>query len=219
MRRIKRKQLKEDELVTTVTKLIRFAQKRERELIIAGVVIVVVILAFVGTKLVKSQHLKKESRFIGQVVKLYSELESNPLNLTELERLAKGEDQYARLASVILGNYWLEKGKLDKAEKFLKQVSAKKKDLFYYQSQDLLAQVYLKRKDFDRALKIYKKLEEEKPKAYTLDAILFHEAEVLEKKGDSKQALALYRRLQAEFPQTYFGYDASQKAKKLEAKK
>ena len=58
MRRIKRKQLKEDELVTTVTKLIRFAQKRERELIIAGVVIVVVILAFVGTKLVKSQHLK-----------------------------------------------------------------------------------------------------------------------------------------------------------------
>lgn len=219
MKRIKRKQLKEDELVTTLTKLIRFARKREKELIIAGGVIIVMILAFVGTRLVRSQHLKKESRFISQVVKLSSELESNPQNLAELEKLANGQGQYAKLASVILGNYWLEKGELDKAEKILKKVSAKKKDLFYYQSRDLLAQLYLKRKDFDQALKIYKKLEEEKPEAYTLDAILFHKAEVLEKKGDFQQALSLYKRIQAEFPQTYFGYDASQKAKKLESKK
>jgi len=219
MKRIKRKQLKEDELVTTVTKFIRFARKREKEIIIAGVVIVIATLAFFGTRLIKSQQLKKESRLMGQVVKLSSGLESHPENLDELKKLANGKGQNSRLACIMLGNYWLEKGGLDKAEKFLKQVSAKKKDIFYYQSRDLLAQVYLKRKDFDKAIELYKKLEEDKPEVYTLDAILFRQAEALEQKGDFPEALALYKRIQAEFPQTYFGYDASQKAKKLEAKK
>ncbi|GAI94451.1 unnamed protein product, partial [marine sediment metagenome] len=60
---------------------------------------------------------------------------------------------------------------------------------------------------------------EEDPREHAMDVILFHRAEVHEEKGEIEEALALYKRIQDEFPQTYYGYDASQKIRKLETKK
>jgi len=218
MKRIKRKQLKEDELITTVGKVINFVKKRARELIALGVVIVLVILIFVGARLIKIQNIKKESRLLGQILELRSELDENPENFGELEKLAN-KGKYSRLASLLLAGYWFEKGDMEQAEKSIQKVAEGKKDIFYYQAQDLLAQIHIKRKDFDRAIDIYKKIEEENPEEYALDAVLFHNAEAHEQKGNIEEALALYKKVQQEYPQTYFGYDASQKISKLEPKK
>lgn len=218
MKRIKRKQLKKDELITTVGKIINFVKKRARELIAVGVVIVLVILIFAGARLIKIQNVKKESRLLAQILKLDSELDENSENIENLKKLAS-KGKFSRLAYLRLASYWVEKGDFDKAEKSLLKVAQGERDIFYYQAQDLLAQIYIKRKDFDKAIDIYKKIEEENPKEYTLDAVLFHKAEALEQKGDIEEALSLYKKVQEEFPQTYFAYDASQKVSKLEQKK
>lgn len=218
MKRIKRKQLKKDELITTVGKIINFVKKRARELIAVGVVIVLVILIFAGARLIKIQNVKKESRLLAQILKLDSELDENSENIENLKKLAS-KGKFSRLAYLRLASYWVEKGDFDKAEQSLLKVAQGERDIFYYQAQDLLAQIYIKRKDFDKAIDIYKKIEEENPKEYTLDAVLFHKAEALEQKGDIEEALSLYKKVQEEFPQTYFAYDASQKVSKLEQKK
>lgn len=218
MKRIKRKQLKQDELITSIGKIIRFAKKRARELVALGVAVVIIILFFIGARLVKVQNIKKESRLLGQILELHSELNETPGNVQKLEDLAD-KGKFSRLAYLLLAGYWVERGDFDKAEKFLREIFKGKKDIFYYQAQDLLAQIYTKQKDFDKAIDIYKKIEEENPVEYVLDAVLFHQAEALEQKGDIDGALALYKKVQEEFPQTYFGFDASQKVQKLEKKK
>lgn len=218
MKRKKRKQLKEDELITTVGKIIRFVKKRARELVALGVAVALFILIFAGARLVKIQNVKKESRLLGQILELHSKLDETPENVERLKELAD-KGKFSRLAYLFLAGYWVEREDFNKAEKSLQKVTKGKKDIFYYQAQDLLAQIYIKRKDFDKAIDIYKKIEEENPEEYALDAILFHQAEALEQKGDIKEALALYKKVQEEFPQTYFGFDASQKVKKLETKK
>jgi tetratricopeptide (TPR) repeat protein len=113
----------------------------------------------------------------------------------------------------------VESGDLEKAEAYLKKVSDKKKDLSYYQAQDLLAQIYFKKGDYDKAIDIYQKIAKENPQEYTMDAVLFREAEAYEQKGNIDEALALYKKIQEDYPQTYFGYDASQKVQKLGEKK
>ena len=120
------------------------------------------------------------------------------------------------MAYLELATYWMEKGDLEKAEEQVGKVKSTPKDVLYYEAQELLAQIAIKKKAYDKALDIYKKIEEEKPKSYPLDAVLFHMGEALQLKGDSKEALAVFKKLQEEYSQTYFGYEASLKVAKLE---
>ena len=216
MKRIKRKQLKEDEFVTTVNKIVRFVKERTKELVALAVLILVVFLIFVGIKFVRGENKKKESLLLTQILNLHSKLNDNQENVVKLEELAGG-GKFSRLGYILLATYWMENGDYDKAQTYLEKIPEGRKDIFYYQAQDLLAQVHFKRKDYDKAIEIYKKIEEEDPKDHSLDVILFHRAEVHEEKGEVEEALALYKKVQEEFSQTFYGFDASQKIRKLEA--
>ena len=215
MKRIKRKQLKEDEFVTTVNKIVRFVKERTKELVALAVLILVIFLIFVGIKFVGRENKKKESLLLTQILNLHSKLNDNQENVAKLEELAGG-GKFSRLSYIFLATYWMENGDYDKAQTYLEKIPEGRKDIFYYQAQDLLAQVHFNRKDYDKAIEIYKKIEEEDPKDHSLDVILFHRAEVHEEKGEAEEALALYKKVQEEFPQTYYGFEASQKIKKLE---
>ena len=218
MKRKFKRQLKEDEFVSTITKVVEFAQKRTRELVALATIIVIAVLVFVGVRLIKAQNIKKESRLLSDIITLHEELGEKPENVAKLENLA-GKGKFSRVAYLFLSSHWVEKGDLDKAQETLKKASGGEKDLFYFQAQDLQAQIHIKRKEYDQAIEIYKKIKEESPDQYTLDAILFRQAEALEQKGETEEALALYKKVQEDFPQTFFGYDASQKVRKLEEKK
>ena len=218
MKRIKRKQLKEDEFVTTVNKLMRFLQERIKEIVAFVVLILFVIVAFTGIRLIKARQSKKESQVLAQIFNIGSELNNNPENADKLEELA-GSGRFSRVAYIVLATHWVEKGELEKAEASLEKMNKSPKDIFYYQAQDLLAQIHSKQKNYDKAIEIYKKIEEENPKEYSLAVILFHRAEVLEEKGEIEGALAFYKRVQEEFPQAYYSLDASRKIRELEAKK
>jgi len=216
-KRIK-KQLKEDEFISTINKIFNFVKKRWKELMAVGVVVLIVGLVFLGARVIKVQKTGKQSDLLGKIIEISSELKDNPGKVEELEKLA-GSGKFTRLAYIKLAVYWNEKGERDKALELLAELSPSRKDLFYYQAQDLMAQIYIEQGNYDKAIDIYKKIEEENPKEYALDVVLFKMAQAHEGKGEMREALALYNRVKDEFSQTYYGYDASKKAEKLESKK
>lgn len=218
MKRAERRQLKEDEFVSGMTRFLELAKTWERELLIGLGVLVLLVLVFLGITFLKNRGLRAESRVVGEIFSLRADLDKKPENLARLEKLA-GPGKYARVAYIALAAYWLEKGDLEKAEKNAAAVKASRRDFVAYEAQDLLAQVLVRKKDFGRALEIYARIEKEKPASYPLDAILFHKAEALELKGDVREALAVFKRLQEEYNQTYYGYEASLKVGRLESAK
>jgi predicted negative regulator of RcsB-dependent stress response len=218
VKRKERKHLKKDEFVSFIDKIAHFFQERLKELVALVVLLAALLLVFVGFKVVTGENRKKESILLTKILDLSSELNNNPENVAQLEELAD-DGKFSRLAYLYLATYYVENGDNDKAQSYLEKMPENRKDTFYYQAQDLLAQIHFKRKDYDKAIEIYKKIEEEDPKDHTLDVVLFHRAEVHEEKGEDEEALVLYKRVQEEFSQTFYGYDAGQKIKKLEAKK
>lgn len=218
MKKVIKKRLKEDELVSTFTKALDFAKKRSRELIIAASVVVVLLLAIFIINFIKAQAVKKDSRVLADILEIDSQLKDDPAKVADLEALA-GDGKFSRIAYLKLASYWIANGDAEKAKTYLEKIQNNRKDLTYYQAQDMLAQVYLRAKDYDEAIEIYKTIQEEDQKEYAMDAILFHMAEAHEGKGEWNAALELYRRVQTDFSQTVYGYDASRKISELEDKK
>ncbi len=218
MKRATKKHLKEDKFQMTVTNIVEFSGEHKREISIAGAGVLVLILAFIVVQVVGAQKMKKENQALDQILTLSSEIRENPEKLVELEELA-GKGRFSRIGYLELAKYWFEKEDFAKVTPYLDEMSKGKKDLVYYQAQDLMGQVYISQNDYDNAIALYGKLEEKNPKEYVLDAVLFHKAHAHEKKGETEEALVLYKRIQEEFSQTYFGYDASVKVLDLEEKK
>jgi predicted negative regulator of RcsB-dependent stress response len=218
VKRIKRRHLKEDEFVSTINKILRFFKERTKEFMALVVLIAALLLIIAGLKFVTGENRKKESRLLTQILNLHADLNNNPENVAQLEELA-GDGKFSRLAYLLLATYYMENGESDKAQGYLEKMPEGRKDTLYYQAQDLLAQIHFKRKNYDKAIEIYKKIEDEDPKDHSMDVILFHRAEVHEEKGEVVKALALYKKVQEEFSQTFYGFDAAQKVRKLETKK
>lgn len=218
MKRKKRKQLKEDEFVTVFNRAVHYFREHSHQIYVLIILVVAAALIFMGGKFISSQSEKKEGQVLAQILDLQSGLKTQPENVARLEEIAGG-GKFSRLAYIVLAAHFMESGDLDKAQAYLKEFPKKRKDMFFYQAQDLLAQIYFQKKEFDQAIQIYQAIEEEDPEVYTLDAVLFHMAEAYEEKGETEEALALYRKIQEEYSSTYFGFDASQKVKKLESKK
>lgn len=213
-----RKRLKEDEFVSTLTKIFDLAKKRSRELLLGAAVLAVILLVVLVSNAIKAQSVKKDSHLLAEILEISSQLDDNPDKVVGLEALA-GNGKFARIAYLKLASYWIEQGDSEKAKSYLEKVPDKRKDITYYQAQDMLAQVFLRDKEYDRAIAIYKTIEEEDQKDYALDAVLFHMAEAHEGKGELDKALELYKRVQDEYSQTFYGYDAAKKVTELEDKK
>jgi predicted negative regulator of RcsB-dependent stress response len=218
VKRIKRRHLKEDEFVSTINKILRFFKERTKELMALVVLIAALLLIIAGLKFVTGENRKKESRLLTQILNLHADLNNNPENVAQLEELA-GDGKFSRLAYLLLATYYMENGESDKAQGYLEKMPEGRKDTLYYQAKDLLAQIHFKRKNYDKAIEIYKKIEDEDPKDHSMDVILFHRAEVHEEKGEVVKAVGLYKKVQEEFSQTFYGFDAAQKVRKLETKK
>ncbi len=218
MKRTERHHLKEDEMRTGLNWFIHFYESWQKEILIAAGVVVFAALVFVALLLVKLHAQGVQSQAIGEVVNLSQELQTKPENLAKLEALS-GRGAGARLACLELAAYWAGMGDNAKAASYLDRIPDVPKDLVYYQAEDLRAQTLLKKREFDKAIAIYRKIQDEKPKSYPIDAVLFHLAEAQEMGGHKKEALELYTKLQSEYSQTYYGYEASMKASRLSLQK
>lgn len=218
MKKVLKKRLKQDELVSTMTKLVELAKKWSRQLMIGIAAVTVIILAFLISSAIKTQAVKKESRVLADILEISTQLNDNPEKVAELEALA-GNGKFSRIAYLKLAAWAIEKGDSANAKAYLEQMRDDRKDITYYQAQDMLAQVYIRDKEFDKAIAIYKAIEEEDQKDYAPDVVLFHLAEAHEGKGERDVALEIYKRIQEEYSQSYYGFDASKKVSELEGKK
>ncbi|MBN1223337.1 MAG: tetratricopeptide repeat protein [Candidatus Aminicenantes bacterium] len=216
MKRKERKHLKEDKFQEAITQIIEYARKYKKEIFMAGIAVAAVVAIFIVIQVINAQNLKRQNVQLYRIRSLSAELTEKPENLQELEKLA-GNGKFARLAHIELAKYWLEKGNFAEAQSRLEKVRGKK-DLFYYQAQDLLGQTFINQKEYDKAIGIYETIKEENPENYVLDVVIFHLAEAYEGKGEIEKALGLYKRVQEDYPQTYYGNDASSKVKELEQK-
>ncbi len=218
MKRTERHHLKEDEIVTGLGRFVHFYNTWQREILIFAGVLGLVILVFGALFLLRAHSRSVQSRAIGEVMDLSADLGQKPENLAKLEKLA-ASGSAARFARLELAAYWAGKADYAKADSYLGRIPAAPKDLLYYQAQSLEAQVLVARKDFDKAIALYKKIQADNPKTYPLDAVLFHLAEAYELKGDIKAALDIYQKLQADYAQSYYGYEASLKVGRLGLRK
>jgi tetratricopeptide (TPR) repeat protein len=218
MKRTERHHLQEDGIRTGLNWFVHFYESWQKEILIAAGVAVLAALVFTGLLLLRAHGQSVQSRALGEVVSLSQDLQTKPGNLTRLEALSN-EGPSARIACLELAGYWAGKGDYAKAESYLARIPASPKDLLYYQAEDLKAQTMLKKREFDKAIAVYQKIRDDKPKAYPLDAVLFHLAEAFELKGQKKEALDIYTRIQSEYSQTYYGYEASMKASRLALQK
>lgn len=218
MKKVMRKRLKEDEFVSTMTKLVDLARKWSRQLIMGVTAVVVIILAVLISNAIKAQAVKRESRLLADILEISTQLNDNPEKVADLEALA-GNGKFSRIAYLKLAAFTIEQGDSGKAKSYLEKMTDDRKDITYYQAQDMLAQVFFRDNEFDKAIAIYKTIEEEGQKDYVLDAVLFHMAEAHEGKGESDIALELYKRVKEEYAQSFYGLDASKKVTELEEKK
>lgn len=214
MKRAERHHLKEDEMAHGLSWLVDFFSAYKREIRIVAAAAVFAALVLGALLIVRAQARSLQSRAVGEVGDLAAAAAEKPEKLADLEKLA-GKARTARLANLELARYWAERGDWSKAESFAGRIADGRKDLLHFQAEDLKAQIALGRKDFDKAIAIYKRAIDEKPEVYPLDALLFHLAESHELKGETQAALDLYKKLQEEHAQSYYGYEASTKAGRL----
>lgn len=217
MKKKVKKKLKEDEFVSTMTKIYLYIKNQTKYIAFGAVVLIVAAGIILGLKAIKNQNLKKESEKLGQILQISSELIKNPEKLPELEELA-GKGKFSRVAYLELASYWFYKEDYDKVLDYLERMPGGDKDIFYYQAKSLLAEAYYHKNEYDLALGIYEQIENENPKEYPLDLVLFKKAGILEEQGNEERALEIYRRIQEEYAQTYYGYEAQEKVRELEEK-
>lgn len=215
MKRIKRKQLKENEFASTLNRLYFFFRRNARKIAVGGGVILFAGFVFLGAWVYQMHVAKKESQKLNRILELKSELGEKENALAELKKLA-GQGKYSRLGYLYLASHWGEEGKLDKAKSALKQIHQGKKDFIYYKAQDLMLQLLFHQENYDKAIQICEKIEKQNPKVYPLDVILYRKAQAYEKKGNKEKALSLYKEINENYSQTFYGYEASQKMKSLE---
>ena len=218
MKKKVKKQLKTDEFANLMNKLWDFVRSNLREIKIGAVAVLVIVLIFVGIKTIQGIGAKKQSDVLGQVLALEEQLVENPEKLAELEALG-GSGRFARLAYIKAATYSFENGNSAKALDLLRKFPSGRKDLVYYQAQDLLGQIFHELGQYDDALAVFEGMERAQPKDYAMDIVLYRKAQVLAARNDIDLAIETYTKLQADFPGSYYGYEASSEIQKLEEKK
>jgi tetratricopeptide (TPR) repeat protein len=215
MKKKERHHLKENQFATGLQRFFHFVGVNKMWIIGAAGVVAAGVLIFLGVKFLQGKALEKRGRAEAEILRLYEGLEKSPENAGRLEEWA-GKGRSGRLAALLLGGHWVGKGNLERAEAALSKIPGSPRDFLYYQSRDLLAQVCFQRRDYDKAIEIYKSVQADSPKDFPLDVVLFHLAEALEKKGQKSEALELYKKIQDEYIEGALSYQASQKVRELE---
>jgi tetratricopeptide (TPR) repeat protein len=217
MKRTERRHLKEDGFASGLQRFFDFFT-HNKNIFFGGLGLVALgVLIFLGVRFLQGQGLAQQGRVESQILEIYDGLDKQPGDAAKLEKMGS-QGRAGRLAYVLLGNYWVSQGNPQKAEALLAKVKDNPQDLIYYQAQDLLGQIYFQRKDYDKAIEIYKAIQADEPREFPVDQAIFRQAEALEKKGQKAEALTLYKKVQDEFMQGAFAYQAAQKVRQLESK-
>lgn len=215
MKRTERKHLKENEFAQGLQRFFHFLGVYKMWIAGAAAVAAAGLLVFLGVKFFQAKALERKGKTETEILEVYAGLDKNPEAVARLETWAdKGRS--GRLAGLLLAGHWVERGELEKAEAVLSKIPDSPRDFLFYQSRDLMGQVYFQRKNYDKAIEVYTAIQSGAPEGYVLDVVLFRLAEALEKKGQKSEALELYKKVRDEHIEGAFSYQAAQKVRELE---
>jgi tetratricopeptide (TPR) repeat protein len=214
MKRIKRRKLKEDELVSTISKVTRFVRKHAKEIYFLGVIIIIALLLYSSYSFYRNFNYKKRSEIVKQIIELSSDLGNNSQKIKRLEELASKKGIF-RIAGIFLASHYIEIGEFDKAKKQLEKFPKRPKDFFYYQALSLESDIYFIEGQYEKALSLLLEIEKENPENYVLDYVLFKIGQCYEKMDRKNEALIYYQKLQEYYPQSIYAFSVSQKIRTL----
>lgn len=224
-RRITRKQMKKDEFVSTVTKMVFFVEEHWKPFAYGAWAIAMIALGVFSTIFYSQYREEKLKQALNKGIEYFHASISEEPNLniyseqpsfqTEKEKYREAlkvfrkileEDPHSSVASLALyysglSHFHLEKyhdASID-LERFIKQAEdTLLKDI----ARSSLAQAYFKEKDYEASIRVWSELAEDETSLYPRADALLHLAEAKDALGEKKEAMEIYKRITEEFPGT-----------------
>ena len=219
MKRTERHHLKEDEMAHGVHWAVEFFQKYRREITIVGAALAFAAVVFAGLLAVRANARSRMSRAIGEVGALAAEVSQKPEKLADLEKLA-AKGRTARLASLELARYWAEKGRLGQGGILLSTGSRPaRRTSSITRPRTSRPRSRSARRISTRPSPSTRRWPTRSPRSIRSTPSCSTSPRAMSSRARPPRRSSSTRRLQADYSQSYYGYEASLKAGKLEVRK
>jgi len=239
MKRELRRQIKQDELVTTFQQASRWTTTHESQVKVTAAVVAVVAVATFGlTSYRNHRRGEAEAAFSAALDTFHSPVSTElpegfepppgPVFATAAEKYRKAAGEFDEVArkfgSLEAGRrsrYYaalcrVELGEHDTAEKSLSAIAAARGDALESSLARLaLADLHRRRGQVDKAVEDYRRLSDDSSFVLPRDHVLLELAATLEEAKRLAEAGAAYRRLVEEFPSSVYAPEARQRADHL----
>ena len=226
--KITRKEMKRDELVTTLSDLSAAIDRHGRSLAIAAGAIVLLAAAVAGGLWYSHNREKAAGAALGRVHRAISApvvdapvapgaaaYASSRQKYEEIMRLASAViDEYPSSTAAKWATYWKavgekELGQHQAALATLAPLAAQQQEEFLSASARVMqAMVQEASGDLPAAVQTYAALADSAPKRFPVELALMSQARLLEAQGKSEEALAVYRRITQEHPESPLAREA-----------
>lgn len=222
-KKISKKQLKEDVLLTSVAKVTSFYEENKKNI---GIVVGVVALLIVGSLVYTKNQADNNEKATAELGKVFSFYDNNQYQIaidgiTErgvvgLKSIVVnyGSTDAGNLARFYLANAYYQLGKYDEALKHFEDFSASDQLLTVSRLTGIAACCEAKGEN-EKAAENYEKAAVKYPKDVDAAENLDHAADNFALAGKKDRALDLFKKLKKEYPTTQFARDADRHIAKL----
>jgi tetratricopeptide (TPR) repeat protein len=218
MKREERHQLKADRFIDIIKQGIAFIGDHKQKFLMGIAGLAVLFLIVMGFRFLQSQGLKKENQRLARIIQINEQLPENPDLLAELEELAGG-GRFTRIGYIYIASFHLGREDYDKALAALELMPGTRRDVIYFQGEALKGRILAAQGKNDEALDIFQNIDVNAPEDFPVESVLYQMAEIQVARNQPEEALALFNRIKDDYPQTYYAYEASREASRLEEKK
>ena len=205
-----RHQLKEqDEITTSLEKFVEFAVARKNELIIAGVALVVIVVAFFGWSYYRTNRNNNAQMQLAQVFRAYDDTSKPDKQRfeTTIAAAQKTVDAYGSLPAGAIAQYYIglsQEGLGDsaKATQSLQTAIDRGDSTIKGTAQFALAGIHKKHGEGPKAIEIYRQLYDSGN--YSKAAVAYELAVLYESTAQPNQARDYYQKIVTDFPDSPF---------------
>jgi tetratricopeptide (TPR) repeat protein len=215
-KKILKKEMKQDALVTTYARVTAFYEENKRTVGIATTVVAVVVIAVLVMLKNRADANESASLQLGQVQELYASgqyqaaIDGVPeRNVPGLKAIVDnyGSSRGGELARFMYANALFELGKYDEALQQFEDFSAPD-DMLAASRYAGIAQCYEARKDYKEAARNFEKAAGKNTKDISIPEYLNQAARNYGLAGEKERAIELYKRLKKNYPTSLYARDA-----------
>jgi len=224
-KKISKRELKEDALITSMAKLTTFYEENKRNIgMIVGAVVVVVVGLLIYTKN-KTENNEKATAELGKVYPYYDSNQfqtaidgATERGIVGLKSIVEnyGNTKAGNLARFYLANAYLQLNKYDEALRQFEDFDPPEQLLTISRFTGIAA-CYEAKGEYAKAAENYEKAALAYPKDVDAAANLSHAADNYALAGNKDRALELYKKLKKEYPTTQYGREADRSIARLSA--